>query len=151
QSVIYTNTELPVWVKVAQSVKNDWLTERILKSKLIYTISNGSFGWSRFPTSSWNEQRKHDPFVFLASHTNTTALDRDDRITILKALTNGRHLAEERLWSGDNLSTSYIVSDIDLYSDLRIAYTEHYLNIRNNKESNNNWVGVDQEEAIYTF
>lgn len=151
QSVIHANTELPVWVKVAQTVKNDWITERILKSRLVYTVSNSHFQWDLFPVNrNWDERRKHDPLVFLASGNSNSALSDEDRKNILKAIRDSRHRAQERLWSGDNLSTSYIVSDADIYPELRIAYTEHYLNVRNNAVNNNSWWGNTQE-AIYTF
>jgi XrtN system VIT domain protein len=151
QSVIYADTELPVWVKVGKTVKNDWITERILKSRLVYTVSNNHFQWEFFPVdSNWDEKRKHDPLVFIASGSSNSTLSAEDRKNILKAITDSRHKAQERLWSGDNLSTSYIVSDIDLYPELRIAYTEHYLNIRNSSVNNNRWWG-NSEEAIYTF
>lgn len=151
QSVIHANTELPVWVKVAQTVNNDWITERILKSRLVYTVSNSHFQWDLFPVNrSWDEKRKHDPLVFLASGNSNSALSDEDRKSILKAITDSRHRAQERLWSGDNLSTSYIVSDADIYPELRIAYTEHYLNVRNNAVNNNSWWG-NAQEAIYTF
>lgn len=150
QSVIHADTDLPVWVKVAQTVKNDWITERILKSRLVYTVSNNHFQWDFFPADrNWDEKRKHDPLVFLATAKSNSSLSDEDRKSILKAITDSRHRAQERLWSGDNLSTSYIVSDVEIYPELRIAYTEHYLNIRNNIV-NNRWWGNSQE-AIYTF
>ncbi len=150
QSVIYADTELPVWVKIAETIKRDWITERILKSRLVYSVSNKHFQWDLFPNSDWSEKKRHDPLVFLASERSNSSLSRDDRINILKAITDNRHRAQERLWSGDNLSTAYIVTDIDLYPDLRIAYSEHYLNIRNNIVNDNRWWGNSQE-AIYTF
>ena len=151
QSVIHANRDLPVWVSVAQTVQNDWITERILKSRLVYTVSNNHFQWDLFPVDrNWDEKRKHDPLVFLASGNSNSSLSDEDRKNILKAITDSRHKAQERLWSGDNLSTSYIVSDADIYPELRIAYTEHYLNVRNNAVNNNSWWGNSQE-AIYTF
>lgn len=151
QSVIHADTGLPVWVRVAQTAKNDWITERILKSTLVYTSSNNHFQWDFFPDSNnWDEKRKHDPLVFLASGIGPGSLSGEDRKSILKAITNSRHKAQERLWSGDNLTTSYIVTDVDLYPELRIAYAEHYLNVRNNTVYNNRW-GGNSEEAIYTF
>jgi len=151
QSVIHADTGLPVWMNVAQTIKDDWITERILKSQLVYTTSNNHFQWDFFPVgNNWDEKRKHDPLVFLASGNGNTSLSDDDRKNILKAITDSRHKAHERLWSGDNLSTSYIVTDVDIYPELRIAYTEHYVNIRNNDVDNNGWRG-NSEEAIYTF
>jgi XrtN system VIT domain protein len=145
QSVIYSDTELPAWVTIAQSVKNDWISKRILKSDLVYSTP----GEWNFDRVSWSEVKQHDPLVCIASRFSKVSLSPEDRVKILQALFNGRHQAQERLWSGDNLSTSYVVSDIDIYTDLRIAYTEKYINIRNHAGAHQWW--GDTEEAIYTF
>src|SRR5690349_2467324 len=151
QSVVFQDNQLPVWVTVAQEIKNDWISQRILKSDLVYTTAPERFGeWEFLPRlDSWHETGKHDPLVFLASIRRKTSLSQKDRIHILQAISNARHQAEERLWSGDHLSTSYIVSDIDLYPNLRLAYTERYFNIRNNDISKRPW--RNSEEALYTF
>lgn len=151
QSVMSEEMELPVWVTLAQEIKNDWITTRILKSDLVYSTSTRTF-WSRgfnIGSESWTENKKHDPLVFISSMVSNATISRDDRIRILKAIDNGRHKASERLWSGDNLSTSYVVSDIDIYPALRLAYTEKYLNIKNTFV-NNGW-SRGTEEGIYTF
>ena len=151
QSVIFHDTQLPTWVTVGEIVKNDWITERILKSDLVYTTAAEKFGeWEFFPRlSNWAETRKHDPLVFLGSMKAKSSLSEEDRIKILKSIYNARHESEERLWSGNFLTTSYIVSDVDIYTDLRIAYTEKYFNIRNNDISRG---GVSNpQEALYTF
>jgi XrtN system VIT domain protein len=150
QSVMYNDTELPAWVAIAQTVNNDWITERILKSDLVYTTPGSWSGGNFMPRQvSWSEAKKHDPLVYIASTFSKNSLSKEDRVKILQALFGGRHHAQERLWSGDNLSTSYIVSDVDIYTNLRIAYTEKYLNIRNNSTAQRWW--GDTEEAIYTF
>ncbi|HPM32046.1 MAG TPA: XrtN system VIT domain-containing protein [Chryseolinea sp.] len=151
QSVIYGPAELPVWVSLGKYVKNDWISERILKSDLVYTTASESFReWDFMPKMvSWDEVRKHDPLVYIASLFSKCHIGDEDKVQILKAIANGRHQSNERLWSGDNLTTSYIVSDVDIYTDLRIAYTEQYLNVRNNSFKGG-WQG-NREEAIYTF
>lgn len=150
QSVMYNTIELPPWVAIAQFIKNDWITERILKSDLVYTTQAEGRGWSFMPNQvDWNERKKHDPLVYIASVFSNNSVSREDRVKILQAIFEGRHQAQERLWSGDNLSTSYVVSDIDIYTGLRIAYTEKYINIRNNAKPQRWW--GDTEEAIYTF
>lgn len=150
QSVLDTEAELPAWVNIGQTIKNDWITQRILKSKLVYTVTNDHFQVNFLPTNtSWDEIRQHDPLVFLSSLVNKCSLPDEIRVKILESISDSRHRAQERLWSGDNLTTSYVVSDIDIYSELRLAYTEKYLNIKNNKFSNG-WWGTT-EEAIYTF
>jgi XrtN system VIT domain protein len=151
QSVMYEQRELPLWIAVAQQIENDWISERILKSDLVYTTVNKNFSqWSFMPkTVSWDEVKKHDPLVFLSGLISKSSLTDEERVKILKAISNGRHKANERLWSGDNLTTAYVVSDIDIFTDLHVAYTEKILNVKNNS-AKGSWSGNTQE-AIYTF
>jgi XrtN system VIT domain protein len=151
QSVMFNDAELPVWTKIAQQIPNDWISQRILKEDLVYVTANKNFGDISFmPQSvSWDAIKKHDPLVFISSLIKKSSLSKEDRVKIIQAISGGRHEANERLWSGDNLTTSYIVTDVDIYPDLRIAYTEKYLNVKNNSE-NGGWWG-NTEEGIYTF
>lgn len=146
QSVMYPDAPLTPAYTIAQSIKPDWITIRVLKSDLVYTTSQ--FGhWNFFPTGiRWGEVRRHDPLVLIASLFSKSTLTVEERKEILKAIFNKRHEAEDRLWNGSDLTTSYIISDVDVYPDLRIAYTEKYLNIRNNSEHS-----FRDQEAIYTF
>lgn len=146
RSVIYRDAELPAWIKVGQSLPNDGMTQRILKSDLVYTTASRRAGsFNRFP-DSWEESLKHDPLVLLSTYFAECTLSNEDRINVLHALATTSHRISDRLWSGDDLSTSYVVSDVDIYPELRLAYTEKYLNIKNH--SGNQW---RDEEAIYTF
>jgi len=150
QVVLQSTTDVPVWVNVARNVKNDWITHRILKSRMVYTLSNGHFNGDFFRwDSDWDERRRHDPLVFLAGDLSSSSLSDTDRINILKALTDGRHRSETRLWSGNDLITSNIVTDADIYPNLRIAYTEYYFNIRNTS-LRQRWDG-NRQEALYSF
>lgn len=149
-AVLEESPELPVWVTIGQSLRNDWITERILKSDLVYQTSNESNNRSFLPeTTSWEEKKKHDPFVFLSSLKSRVLLPAEDRVRILNAISDQRHRSNERLWSGDNLTTSHIISDVDIYPNLRISYIEKYLTVRNNAKQNRWWGNT--QEAIYTF
>lgn len=152
QSVMTKGIELPLWVLVARDVKDDWIMSRILKSHLVYSIPNNRFWSGNFGVDNpiWDESKKHDPLVFISSLFKTCPVSDRDRIQILKAISGGRHKSNERLWRGDNLTTSYIVSDIDIYPSLRLAYTEKYFDVRNTNSSGSRWSGNSQE-AIYTF
>jgi XrtN system VIT domain protein len=150
QSVLESDASLPAWVAVAQSLPSDILSQKILKSGIVYTVASDKFNdWLFMPNSmSWEEARKHDPLIVIASMFSESTLTRDDKIRILQTRVD-RHQAEARLWSGDNLSTTYVVSDIDLYPDLRLSYTEKYLTIKNGGPNQRSWPST--EEAIYTF
>ncbi len=60
---------------------------------------------------------------------------------------NSRHEAEERLWSGENLVTSHINTNIKLWPEYSMAYTEKVVTVSNTR--NKGW--QTEEEAIYTF
>lgn len=150
QAVLENQSELPLWAKIGESINTDWITKRMLKSDIVYSVSNDDLNWNFLPSRNWDEQRKHDPLVFLASLTRKTSLSEEGRIHILQAITDSRHKTEERLWSGENLTTSYVVTDVDIFPELRIAYTEQYFNIKNNDTRNNRW-WANNEEAIYLF
>ena len=148
QSVVHDTNGLPIWVNVAKNIDKDWISERILKSELVYATHSQHVPWNSFRFNSWEETDKHDPFVFISSIFAKCNLSIDDRIKILQTVFSDRHNANERLWSGADLTTSYILSDVDIYPELRIAYIEKYLNVRNNAKSQR-W--DTPQEAIYTF
>ncbi|HEY0770978.1 MAG TPA: XrtN system VIT domain-containing protein, partial [Sphingobacteriaceae bacterium] len=149
ESVMYPEIELPLWVRLGETLPNDWITDRMLKTDLVYTSAQRSTEWFSVPSTTWVETKKHDPFVILGTMITKTSLSDEDRISILRSISDSRHRSHERLWSGDNLVTSNIVTDIDIYRDHHLAYTEKYLDIKN-MSTRNRWWG-NTEEALYTF
>ncbi|RAW00353.1 XrtN system VIT domain-containing protein [Pseudochryseolinea flava] len=148
-SVLDDNTELPHWITIAENIEDDWITRTILKGTLRYTLYNPN-QWHFIPNRlAWDEKRIHDPLVFIGSLFGEVNLTEEDRIKILHTISERRHKSEERLWSGDNLVTAHIINDIDIYPDLRFAYTENYFDIKNTSE-HGRWWGNTQE-ALYTF
>jgi len=144
QSVLHPDQQLPVWARLAQTLRHDWITMRLLKADIVYKTTQ-DFGGLRI--RNWAEAHRHDPLVFISALTRKTALSKDDRIKALEVMADAHHQGQERLWRGNNLSTSYIVSDVDIYPALRLAYTEKYLSIRNSDTQG--WGST--QEAIYTF
>jgi XrtN system VIT domain protein len=142
--------KLPTWVSIAQLLQKNFVTEKYLKTDLIYTTpkENSNWFWGNTGGNSFDEPKKHDPLVMIASLLfGKTKLDDKEKINILKSMYNSRHLAQERLWSGDNLETINVVSNIMIYPEYRMAYTEKTLTIQNT--SKRSW--RNPEEAIYTF
>ena len=140
---------LPEWVEIAAHLRKSPITEKYLKAELVYTTPLEDRSWlSGNISSSFSEPKKHDPLVMIASlWSGKPELTQNDRIKVLKSIYDSRHLAEERLWSGDDLETQSVASNIKVYPEYRMAYTEKILSIRNNNERKWN---TDQE-AIYTF
>ncbi|RWY48135.1 XrtN system VIT domain-containing protein [Mucilaginibacter gilvus] len=141
--------KLPAWIAVSREIDKSPVAERILKAGLVYheVSSAGNFFFGGMPSQSFDERKQHDPLVVLATlFFEKPNLDETERVNILKAMYNSRHQAQERLWSGDKLQTISVISNVKLYPQYRLAYTEKTLTIRNNSESK--W---SNQEAIYTF
>ncbi|RFZ85744.1 XrtN system VIT domain-containing protein [Mucilaginibacter terrenus] len=141
--------KLPTWVAVSRQLERTPVTERIMKAGLVYheVSPDGNLFWGGFPTMSFDAKKEHDPLVVLATlFFEKPNLDESDQINILKAMYNSRHQAQERLWSGDQLQTVSVISNVKLFPEYRFAYTEKTLTLRNN--SNWEW---NNQEAIYTF
>lgn len=147
EDVIKENNILPRWVTLSQQLPADYITERIMKSDLVYQAPAEEFTMWELPEGSFSEIKRHDPLVmlslFLLGRPN---VDRQEKIKILESMYDARHQAEQRLWSGNNLSTVSVVSQVRLFPAHRLAYTEKVLNIHNSMP--NSW---NQQEAIYTF
>lgn len=141
--------KLPAWIAVSRDLEASPVTERIMKAGLVYheVIARDNFFLGGVPSKSFDAKKEHDPLVVLATLLfERPNLDENDRINILKAMFDARHQAQDRLWSGDKLQTISVISNVKLYPEYRLAYTEKTLTIRNNA----NWEWSNQE-AIYTF
>lgn len=149
-SLIAENTELPSWIKVAEELPHNWLTEQYLKGELVYTLAENNrwLSWG-LPSRNFDEVRRHDPLIWIASLTSAAApISEQDRIKILESSFDARHKTQDRLWRGDNLSTTNVIANIRIWPQLRLAYTEQTITVANKKERHR-W--RNSEEAIYTF
>jgi XrtN system VIT domain protein len=141
--------KLPNWAIVSQSIPKNFVSERLIKADLVYKTveTSENWLWEGFPNQSFEEPMKHDPLVMISSLIlKKTNLDEKERIKILESMYDSRQQAQERLWSGDKLQTSNVISNIKIFPEYRIAYTEKILSIRNT--SHRTW---NTQEAIYTF
>ncbi len=148
QSLIDDNTDLPGWVRIAQSIPEGSLTEKYLKSDLVYSLPERLWSW-RLPSGNFNEARKHDPLImFAAVFSRPPAINKEERVKILESIYDARHKTLNRLWSGDHLVTQSVISNIRIWPESRIAYTEKTITILCD-EPQKSW--RNQREAIYTF
>ena len=141
---------LPAWVRVAQRIPRNDISNKVLKLDLKYVVpdlfSDDWFGLDFPSRSSFDEPREHNPFVVIASlFCEKPSISNDEKIKILESIYDCRHHAVERLWSDDGIETSFINSSIQIWPQYRMAYTEQLFMIRNTRES---WRGG---EAVYTF
>jgi len=145
-----TNNNLPEWISVAQSCPPSPMEETILKSVFADGIGYESmFGW--LPRRNFNEKQAHDPLVVIAAaFSGATDLEGDQRFHILNALFDARHKTERRLWSGDDLVTTDITTDVQLWPQLHLSYTEANITVANPAAADSDrW--NPSEEALYTF
>lgn len=142
---------LPGWVAVSMQVQQGWITERALKSDLLYATAsddNGSDFW-RMPSRNFGEVKKHDPLVVIATlFAGKPNLPEESRISILQSLYDSRHQGQERLWSGDHLWTEYVNTAVRIWPQFGVAFTEKTITV-SNESTRGRW--NNQEEAIYTF
>ncbi|QDK78956.1 XrtN system VIT domain-containing protein [Spirosoma sp. KCTC 42546] len=152
ESTIRKTSDLPDWVLIAQRIQSDgvvsqWITNRLLLSNRVY--DQGQFfngrGWGLTGLTAFDDVRQHDPLVVIASQLfPTDVLSNDDQLALLKVLSSNRHGAEEKLWTGRHLTTQDIVSQVRIWPQFRVSYTEQTLRIRNQARN-------ATEEALMTF
>lgn len=147
------NGTLPVWVKAAEKIPANPLTERILKTDTRFATikplrNNEELLWN-FPMVRRNNEFRHDPLICIATAFGfRLEMPSDDRVKMLQAVFNERHQAEERLWSGDELYTEEVDSRINIWPQYRIAYTDMTIKVACRYEEMR-W--RPEQEAIYSF
>lgn len=145
-----TGEQLPAWVTVAQHLSRGPVTEKLLKTGLVYNTYSSKWDFfQRRPSRNFGDNRRHDPLVILATlFAGEPVLTEDERVKVLESLYDSRHQAQERLWRGDDLCTQKVKTSVQLWPGLHLAYTEKKITILN-KAIPAGW--RDQQEAIYTF
>lgn len=145
--------KLPTWVVISQNIPKNAIAQRIIKAGIVYKTANlsDSWFWGDWNKASFDEPMQHDPFIVIASlFGGDLNLDEKERIKILEAIYDSRHQAQERLWSGDKLKTANVITNVKIFPEYRLAYTEKTLIVHNTENSGvRAWFG--KEEAIYTF
>lgn len=142
---------LPAWVATLESIPSGSLVRTVLKGDLVYTSPEDNadnFFWN-VPVRGMGEPRKHDPLIMIAScFSPGMKIDRDSRIKLLEAGFDKHHETEEHLWSGDNLHTDSVNTEVKIWPRCNLAYTEKTIIVVNTRNRN----GWDRQgEAIYTF
>ncbi|MBX2924521.1 MAG: XrtN system VIT domain-containing protein [Chitinophagaceae bacterium] len=151
KAMVSGNKDFPAWISAAQKMSPGFIENRICKAGLVYAVPDDVFEsifW-RMPTRGFDEEMKHDPLVLIASLiAGKGELTNDDRINMLRSMYDSRHQAEERLWSGEDLCTSFVSNNVEVWPQFRIAYSELKIRVQNNYTAGT-W--NSRQEAIYTF
>ena len=148
------SSSLPAWINVAQKIPNTILTDKILKSDLVYSIPDLQYSnifW-RLPSRRWNDETtKHDPLIVVAALlAGKPSISEEDKLKILESMYDARHQSEERLWEGTSLVTDLVDTRVDLWPQFSLSYTEKKIVVTNKRPLRGGWRSNDQE-AIYTF
>lgn len=146
-ATIRHTSDLPDWVLVAQQLTPGWITNRLLLANRIY--DRGRFfdnnDWGLGGLTSFDDVRQHDPLVLIAGRLFPAgALADADNLNVIKVLNGERHNAEEKFWTGRHLTTEDVVSQVRIWPQFRLSYTEKTIRIRNQARSTT-------EEALFTF
>lgn len=147
KALVSNNNDLPNWIKIAKQTEQNWITEKVLKSDLVYQ-KNITDSWSFMPNFNLQDEFKHDPLILIASlFSPKLELSPDEKIKILDSRFDFRDSNEDRLWSGENLSIPKIITQTKIYPQYRLAYTEKTITIHNSGYKGS-W---NTQEAIFTF
>jgi XrtN system VIT domain protein len=144
--ITHENNDLPIWVLLAQNIENNSFTEAILKGDLVYDMGTER-NWFAPNIGSFSEAKLHNPFITIAGLLSEKLdISVDERVNILKTLYGNRHAATAKLWTGKDLETAEVLTNIRVYPEYRIAYLEKIISVKNNNQYQ--W---NQQEALYTF
>lgn len=148
----YNESGLPEWLTTAQNIDTDLFTQKVLKSTGSYTTSGNTRNGEMFNIwREWKKQpRMHDPLVMIATFFNEEIyLSEDVQDKIMQINKDQRHEQEMQLWSGDNLQTDKVNTEVKLWPRCNIAYTEKTLVVANDNPKGSS--ASQRAEAIYTF
>ena len=151
-ATIRKTSDLPDWVLIAQQLKTTnplsaWITDRLLLNNRVY--DRGRFfdgnNWGLTGLTALDDVRQHDPLVVIASRLfPTDALSDADQLSVLKVFSADRHGTEEKFWTGRHLTIEDVVSQVRIWPQFRLSYTEQTVRIRNQARN-------ATEEALLTF
>ncbi len=143
------DTTLPRWVAVSQRLENTPTTGKMLEAVATGTMRRGG-DFADMLFIPGNNAEHNDPLMQVAGAVSPMPdLSRDECASIYASLYDGRHLQEERLWSGNNLETKTVSNKVLLDPGHRLSYTEKTLTVGHKTLGQDR--GSATQEAIYTF
>jgi XrtN system VIT domain protein len=149
-SINRSNSDLPGWMNVASHSSSHYMSEKVLKTDLVYRVSG--FERSLFMDLSSmsldNEKKVHDPLIVTAALFSVPLMpSKDERIRILESKYKARYQAVERLWSGNDLTTEKVETHVRIWPEMHLSYTEQLITVFNH--SPEKFRG--EQEGIYTL
>lgn len=143
EAALRQTSDLPDWVQLAQQLKPGPLTDRILKVNLVY----GTSPWSRDfgNLTAMSDVRLHDPLVVIAQNLfPVPAFSDEEQSKLLRTVSQQHYGTESKLWNGRNLTTSQVATQVRIWPQYRLSYTEKTLWVQSAAR-------FGSQEALYTF
>ena len=157
EATIRKTSDLPDWVLIAQQLSSgenksgwnvhSWITDRLLLSNRVYDRGRFFDGndWGLTGLTALDDVRQHDPLVVIASRLfPADVLSDADQLSLLKVLSADRHGTQEKFWTGRHLTMQDVVSQVRIWPQFRLSYTEQTVRIRNQSRNTT-------EEALLTY
>ena len=136
-------SDLPDWVQMAQQLRPGPVTNRVLKTGIVY----GTSPWTRSfgNLTALDDVRLHDPLVVIAQNLfPVPPLDDVTRTKLLRTVSNQHYGTESKLWNGRNLATTQVATQVKIWPQYRLSYTEKTIWVQSGAQWGN-------REALYTF
>lgn len=151
EATVRRTSDLPEWVLIAQQLQPNWITNRLLLAGRTFDTANpgrGRFfdgnGWGLTGLTNLDDVKMHDPLVVIATRLfPADALSDADNLKLLNVVNGDRHSTEEKFWTGRHLTTEDVVSQVRIWPQFRVSYTEKTIRIRNQARN-------ITEEALFT-
>lgn len=142
--------DYPEWVALSQRLPDDPLTETVVLSNIRTQRSFWMSGAMMAPTRIRGFEQQHDPLAVTANILyGPLKISSSTLIPLLNSQYDARHETHRRLWRGDALVTSQVLTDVQAWPEFRMAYIEKTLTIHHENSVRNRW--SDQQEAVYSF
>lgn len=139
-------SNLPNWLYLDMHLDEGWFTQYYLLGYVRYSAD----GIMRTIDGNSSRQQYFDPVMELFGVvSNHNTLNRDDRLKMLEARYDFRHMRQRRLWGGNNLVTTNVETDIQVWPEYRMAYVDQEIVIH--YDVNESGWGRSTQEGIYTF
>lgn len=142
--------EFPEWVSLSQRLPDDPLTESVILSKARTQRSFWQDGDIMTPMTVRGFVQRHDPLAVVANLLyGPVEIDQETLIPLLNSQYDARHQTHRRLWRGEDLLTTQVQTDIQVWPEFRLAYIEKTMTIHFDQQPERRW--QNQQEAVYSF
>ncbi len=142
----------PEWIVLAQQIGKNRFSEAYLKTGIVY--QNMEQEWDmpfNMDLNDFSQKKLNDPLYAVCSvFMNSNNINYQTKIKVLNYLYDARHESADRLWSGANLKSTRVITNVEVFPKERLSFTELIISIANRNGQNGSRWG-NQQEAFYTF